>query len=164
MKKYSPLKETSHRWSNSVSEKRPASALSAYSSPSLENTRAWAAGVDGKFSWEKPAYTPAGVLGSFSMAGGYVAYLDISKSRADVDVQFAKLQKAGWFENQGTFTIEKLFYNGNINKFMQIAYTFEHKPTGSTVFTSNSVSFDLSLYDTVYSPDNIYRILMEVAT
>jgi hypothetical protein len=164
MKKYMPIQETSHRFLNSVRTKRPDSALNAYSFSSLEDTKAWSAGAAGKFLWEKPQYTDPGDVESFRLAGGYVAYIDISKSRADVDVQFAKLQNAGWFENQGTFTIEMLFYNGNINKFMQIAYTFEHKPTGSTSFASNAVTFDLSLYDTVYSPNNIYRILMEVAT
>jgi hypothetical protein len=164
MKKYTPIKETSHRWGNAISDKRPASGLSAYSFSSLEDKKAWPVGPSGYYQWEMPQYTEPRQLGSYYEAGGYVAYLDISKSRADVDVQFAKLQKAGWFKDQGTFTIEMLFYNGNINKFMEIAYAFEHKPTGSTSFVSSAVSFDLSLYDITYSPDNIYRILMEIAT
>jgi hypothetical protein len=164
MKKYLPIKETSHRFLNAVRDKRPASALSAYSFSSLEETNAWLPGPDGNYLWEKPKYIEAGMLGTFQTAGGYAAYLDISKSRADVDVQFSKLKKAGWFEEQGTFTIEMLLYNGNINKFMLVAYTFEHKPTGSTSYTSESVPFDLSLYDTTYQPNNIYRILMEVAS
>jgi hypothetical protein len=163
MKKYLSVKETSHRWGNAVTEKRPADALSAYAFSANEDKKAWMPGPDGHYLWEKPQYTEPGVLGSFYASGGYVAYLDISKSSADVDVQFAKLEKAGWFDAQGTFTIEMLFYNGNINKFMQIAYTFEHKPTGSTFFMANAVAFDLSLYD-LDQPDNIWRMVMEVMT
>lgn len=99
----------------------------------------------------------------FANGGGYVKFLDLTKTQASVVVQLAQLKEEGWFEKQATMAVELFLFNGNIDKFMKITYIFAHTGTGTTEVRQEADTFDLTLYEWG-KPGVIPRFVLEVVT
>jgi len=71
--------------------------------------------------------------GGFFGAGGFVHFLDFSKSQASIRRELNLLQDNHWFDlNQGSFALEMLFFNGNYEMFTHVSFVFEHDISGQS--------------------------------
>jgi hypothetical protein len=71
--------------------------------------------------------------GGYLGAGGFVHFLDFSKSQTVIRRELDILKNNYWFDlNQATLAIEMLFFNGNYEMFMHITFVFEHDFSGET--------------------------------
>lgn len=86
--------------------------------------------------------------GGYRGRGGFVKYLDFEKGEMALRSTFAELQAEGWFDlAQATLTLDLIFYNGNVNKFLHVTFAFQHTAAGQTSFFVHAVPLDLSLHD-----------------
>lgn len=96
----------------------------------------------------------------FNQAGGFVQYLDFANSKDQILQQLATLRDNDWFDlYQGSFVAELLLYNGNVNKFLYVAFTFEHDFSGKTVVSIIANPLDLSMHDP-RSPTSWLRFIL----
>eukprot|EP00929_Paragymnodinium_shiwhaense_P084240 TRINITY_DN45024_c0_g1_i1.p1 TRINITY_DN45024_c0_g1~~TRINITY_DN45024_c0_g1_i1.p1 ORF type:complete len:1707 (-),score=375.57 TRINITY_DN45024_c0_g1_i1:105-5225(-) len=85
----------------------------------------------------------------YNNAGGFVTFFreaqignkDATKSQLDF------LSNHHFFDmNQGSFVFELLFFNGNVNTFMYVAFVFEHGFSGHTYLQMEAATIDFSIF------------------
>jgi hypothetical protein len=85
--------------------------------------------------------------GGFNDAGAFTEYFDL-RNETDVRSRFALLDEYHWFDlNQGSFALEFLTYNGNVDLFCYIYFTFEQIFSGQTKVTVSASPLNMSLND-----------------
>jgi hypothetical protein len=96
---------------------------------------------------DDPVYSYAQDKG-FYHAGGFIEYLDFDQSMDQMLVFLAHLHQNFWFDSQqGSFTIELMVFNGNIDKFMYVSISFEHSFSGITQVRLDACPLDFTLHD-----------------
>lgn len=86
--------------------------------------------------------------GGYSGAGAFVSFVDFNQPEAMVQSQIADLNRNQWFDlSQGSFVVEMLLFNGNVNKFVHISFTFEHDCFGNTNSMITSDFIGLAIHD-----------------
>eukprot|EP00930_Biecheleria_cincta_P032692 TRINITY_DN2266_c0_g2_i1.p1 TRINITY_DN2266_c0_g2~~TRINITY_DN2266_c0_g2_i1.p1 ORF type:complete len:1612 (-),score=266.31 TRINITY_DN2266_c0_g2_i1:35-4837(-) len=97
-------------------------------------------GATQKFTYEKNK--------GYNNAGGYVHMLDFTLSKNDILQQLAGLRENFWFDlSQGSFAVELLYFNGNVERFLYVAYTFEHDFSGLTEVRLQVSPLDMTIHD-----------------
>lgn len=65
--------------------------------------------------------------------GGFVWFIDFNKTETEVRNGLANLKDNHWFDqNQGSFVLEMVLYNGNYETFLYLTIVFEHMAEGRT--------------------------------
>jgi len=98
----------------------------------------------------------------YKNAGGFVAYISFDKTKDQVMTQISKLKRNYWFDlHQGSFVVEMLLYNGNVERFLYVACVFEHDFSGQTQVYTVVNQLDLSLHDPS-KPETYIRFLLYI--
>lgn len=97
----------------------------------------------------------------FHRAGAFVELLDPRDGEAAVLTQVAGLREAGWFaEDMSSLVFEMIVFNGNVNKFLRIAFVVEVGSVGQSISRVDATTFDLSLLE-FSRGRNVMRIVIE---
>lgn len=139
MKRVAFVNSDSRAFANAYPRMVATTRTSAYSyAGDGENTKSF--GPDLQYNYQEGE--------GFSNAGGFIQHIDFETSKDHVFDLLATLKRHHWFDlNQGSFVLEMLTYNGNVDNFLYVAFIFEHDFTGSTKVSVEACPLDLSLHD-----------------
>lgn len=139
MKRVKLVPHTSKAFNNAYSDRVNSDYTNAYAyTPSAENEEPF--GRNRMYHYEKDK--------GFKHAGGFVSYITFDKPKDEILTQIANLKYNYWFDlNQGSFAVEMLLFNGNVDRFLYVSFVFQHDFSGSTLVSANVHQLDLSLHD-----------------
>eukprot|EP00931_Biecheleriopsis_adriatica_P043727 TRINITY_DN24986_c0_g1_i1.p1 TRINITY_DN24986_c0_g1~~TRINITY_DN24986_c0_g1_i1.p1 ORF type:complete len:1703 (-),score=342.16 TRINITY_DN24986_c0_g1_i1:24-5132(-) len=151
MKRRKFRKFASAAFSNAYPKAAPFRKTDAYSyRPEEEDTESF--GTDTIYNYERDK--------GFYGAGGFIQTLDLDRGKRVLLKQISKLKRDNWFDlSQGSFAVELLIYNGNVNLLLNVALVFEHDMSGrgETSFKVSPVSFTIHDLD---KPETYVRLLL----
>lgn len=152
MKRMQLVASTTSQFNNAYERHMPIERFSAEKDVrSLESTASL--GVGTPFNYQSGK--------GYAKAGGYLAYIDfIGMSKEMVVQQIADLYEHYWFDlNQGSFVLELLLFNGNVDKFLYVSFIFEHEFSGQTRAQTHVYALDLNLHN-VNEPSTWIRFFL----
>ena len=86
---------------------------------------------------------------SFDRAGGYTLFFDPLEGQAAYDDLLTKMRDLGLFDMLlGTFTIDMIVYNANVEMFMQYVQSFAFDFSGHVQMSNDARSFNLNVFNT----------------
>jgi len=153
LKRVKIIPHESKAFLNAYPMRMSSTRISAYSYSSNENTAAFG-------DPSKRSYSYGDGVG-FNGAGGFIQFVDFDQQER-VKEQFAILDRDYWFDlNQGSFALELMLFNGNVNKFLYVSFAFEHDFSGTTKVTVTAAPLELSLHD-LSMPEAWLRFLLYI--
>eukprot|EP00429_Kryptoperidinium_foliaceum_P003204 CAMPEP_0176020016 /NCGR_PEP_ID=MMETSP0120_2-20121206/9685_1 /TAXON_ID=160619 /ORGANISM="Kryptoperidinium foliaceum, Strain CCMP 1326" /LENGTH=1787 /DNA_ID=CAMNT_0017353103 /DNA_START=63 /DNA_END=5426 /DNA_ORIENTATION=- len=139
LKRVKLVSSNSKAFANAYPQMWATTRTDAYSyNPNYENTKPFGPAL---------AYTYQEDEGFYN-AGGFVQYIDFEQTKDQVFDALSTLKRHHWFDlNQGSFVLELLMYNGNVDNFLYVAFIFEHDFAGRTKVSVEACPLDLGLHD-----------------
>jgi hypothetical protein len=139
MKRWKLVDVVSSRFKNAYGKQTYTNSLAAdMSNMGFENTESFGCGDECTYQKNE----------GFRDSGGFVSYMyfdGLTKNRALNKLAF--LEKHNWFDlHQGSFVLELLIFNGNVDKFLHVAFIFEHQFSGRTQVKIEASALELSLH------------------
>eukprot|EP00929_Paragymnodinium_shiwhaense_P119873 TRINITY_DN91784_c0_g1_i1.p1 TRINITY_DN91784_c0_g1~~TRINITY_DN91784_c0_g1_i1.p1 ORF type:complete len:1763 (-),score=337.97 TRINITY_DN91784_c0_g1_i1:482-5770(-) len=94
------------------------------------------------------AYVYTDSDGSYADAGGYVEWIDPLMGVDTAHIQLRRLKDDGFFDLRlATFTIDMMVFNGNVDLFAHVMWTFNFDGMGTCTKTTNIRSFNLNMFN-----------------
>lgn len=154
MKRVKRVEHQSQDFKNAYKLRVDSDFTDAYSyTPNAENTQRF--GRDTMYDYQ--------VGKGFNNAGGFVSFLTFDKPKDEILREIANLKWNYWFDlNQGSFVVEMLLFNGNVDRFLYVSFTFMHDFSGQTQVTQNVQQLDLSLHE-ISHPLTYVRFVLYVS-